>query len=68
MRAAAVRSSTVEFLTVLKRSLLGRSGKAAERLRAATESDTALAKAWRDEINEVFREVCASKFSEAASS
>lgn len=62
-RTAAVRSATVEFLTVLKRSLLGRAGKAAARLRAA-ESDSDLQAVWRSEINTVFRDCCLAGFSE----
>jgi hypothetical protein len=62
-RTAAVRSATVEFLTVLKRSLLGRAGKAAARLRSAS-SDSDLQSAWRDEINSVFRDCCTAGFAE----
>lgn len=62
-RTSVVRSTTVEFLTVLKRSLLGRAAKAATRLRAA-KSDAELAEAWRTEINAVFRECCAAGFGE----
>lgn len=62
-RTAVVRAATVEFLTVLKRSLLGRAGKASARLRCAT-SDSELADAWRTEINAVFRECCAAGFAE----
>jgi len=62
-KTAAVRSATVEFLTVLKRSLLGRAGKAAARLRSA-ESDSDLQSAWRSEINSVFRDCCLAGFSE----
>jgi hypothetical protein len=62
-RSSVVRAATVEFLTVLKRSLLGRAGKAASRLRAAS-SDAELQDAWRLEINAVFRECCAGGFTE----
>jgi len=62
-RTAAVRTATVEFLTVLKRTLLGRDAKAASRLRAAS-SDAELRDAWRSEINACFREACTSSFGE----
>ena len=60
-RTAAVRSATVEFLTVLKRALLGRAAKAGTRLRAAG-SDAEMAEAWRSEIHAVFRECCTGGF------
>ena len=62
-RTAVVRATTVEFLTVLKRSLLGRAGKASARLRAA-QSDAEITEAWRTEINAVFRECCGASFGE----
>ena len=65
-RTALVRSSTVEFLTVLKRGLLNRATKAAMRLRASG-SDAEMADAWRAEIHAVFRECCAAGFAETLS-
>jgi hypothetical protein len=65
-RSAAVRSATVEFLTVLKRGLLNRATKAALRLRGAG-SDAEMAEAWRAEIHAVFRECCAAGFAETLS-
>jgi len=62
-RTAAVRSATVEFLTVLKRGLLNRATKAAMRLRASS-SDAEMADAWRAEIHSVFRDCCAAGFAE----
>lgn len=62
-RTAAVRSATVEFLTVLKRALLGRAAKAGTRLRAAG-SDAEMAEAWRTEIHAVFRECCVGGFAD----
>jgi hypothetical protein len=62
-RTAAVRTATIEFLTVLKRTLLGRDSKASSRLRAA-KSDAELRDAWRAEINACFREVCSTGFGE----
>jgi hypothetical protein len=62
-RTAAVRSATVEFLTVLKRTLLGRDAKAAGRLRSAA-SDAEMRDAWRSEINAVFRDCCEAGFAD----
>ena len=62
-RTAAVRSATVEFLTVLKRTLLGRDAKAAGRLRGAV-SDAEMRDVWRAEINACFRDCCDAGFSD----
>jgi len=66
VRTAAVRTNTVEFLVILKRSLLGRATKAASCLRSAS-SDSELQAAWRHEINAVFADCCAANFSETLS-
>ena len=66
-RTAETRTATVEFLTILKRALLGRGTKAAGRLRAA-HSDTEMQEAWREQINAVFRESCATGFGETIAS
>lgn len=65
-RTAEVRAATIEFLTVLKRSLLGRGAKAAGRLRAAG-SDVEMQEAWREQIIAVFRECCSQGFGETLS-
>lgn len=62
-RTSAVKQATTEFLTTLKRSLLGRATKAAARLRAAA-SDAEMMQAWKDEINAVFGECCEAGFTE----
>lgn len=63
-RTAAVRQVTTEFLTTLKRSLLGRATKAASRLREAAANDAQMVQAWKDEVNVVFRECCNAGFLE----
>jgi hypothetical protein len=62
-RTAAVKSATIEFLTVLKRGLLNRGMRAGERLRAV-QSDMELQRAWKEEIEAVFRECCEGRFAE----
>ena len=62
-RSSVVRSGVVEFLTILKRGLLGRAAKAGARLRLAG-SDAEMADAWRAEIHAVFRECCETGFAE----
>jgi hypothetical protein len=65
-RTAETRAATIEFLTVLKRSLLGRGAKAAGRLRSAG-SDVEMQEAWREQIIAVFRECCSQGFGETLS-
>jgi hypothetical protein len=65
-RTAETRAATIEFLTILKRSLLGRGAKAAGRLRAAA-SDVEMQEAWREQIIAVFRECCSQGFGETLS-
>lgn len=62
-RTAEVRRTTTEFLTALKRSLLGRAAKASAKLRNAA-TDSQMVQTWKDEINEVFRECCELEFAE----
>ena len=60
-RTADVREAVSEFLNILKRSLLGRAAKAGSHLRSAT-TDAEIQAVWKEEVQQVFRECCASGF------
>jgi hypothetical protein len=62
-RTSEVRSTVTDFLTILKRNLLGRAPAAAARLRSAP-GDAELQAAWRDEVNAVFAACCSQKFAD----
>lgn len=62
-RMAEMEKATVDFLTVLKRALLGRASTAAPKLRD-TASTAELAVVWRSEIEAVFAACCEGRFAE----
>jgi hypothetical protein len=62
-KTADMREAVTDFLTILKRSLLGRDAKASARLHAAT-SDAETREIWKAEIHAVFRECCENGFGE----
>jgi hypothetical protein len=62
-RTSEVRAAVTDFLTVLKRNLMGRAPAASARLRSAP-GDAELQAAWRDEINAVFAACCSQKFAD----
>ena len=62
-RTAEVRAAVTDFLTVLKRNLLGRSAVASGRLKGAA-GDQELQAVWRQEINAVFAACCSQQFSD----
>lgn len=62
-KTADVQEHVGNFLNILKRSLLNRESKAAVRLREAT-TDQDMKRAWKEEIEAVFRECCENSFGE----